>query len=259
MGARAARNHARVGELHHRFRQLGAATGDSAAPTDSSGASTSTTSSTGATTSTRQEGLETFANGGNSIPYSPIELYLAGWLAPEEVPDLWVGKNAEWVIEDGTVKTNEKGEFVFRAREVEIWSIERIVAKHGARPPDHRGAQRRFRGAFVLLVDALSPGEPEELDTLGGQLEAFARDGDDGLSYRYNFWEGTGGRANLRLDGLGELKRAVSAVESRSAIPAPHARSEDPGEEPHDHDQWQEYDDGEEGLDGEDMWMTGRP
>ena len=162
----------------------------------------------------------TFANGGNSVPYSPIELYLAGWVGPAEVPDLWLGKNAHWVIEGGKFKQNEKGEFVFRAPEVEIWSIERIIAQHGARRPDHRSAQRSFRGAYVLLVDATSPGEPEQLDMLGRQLEAFTRAGDDGLPNRYNFWEGTGGRASLRLDGLGELKGAATAVEPRIAVPA---------------------------------------
>ena len=85
----------------------------------------------------------TFANGGNSVPYSPIELYLAGWVGPAEVPDLWLGKNAHWVIEGGKFKQNEKGEFVFRAPEVEIWSIERIIAQHGGATsgPPKRPAQ----------------------------------------------------------------------------------------------------------------------
>ena len=200
----------------------------------------------------------TFANGGNSVPYSPIELYLAGWVGPAEVPDLWLGKNAHWVIEGGKFKQNEKGEFVFRAPEVEIWSIERIIAQHGARRPDHRSAQRSFRGAYVLLVDATSPGEPEQLDMLGRQLEAFTRAGDDGLPNRYNFWEGTGGRASLRLDGLGELKGAATAGEPRIAVPARPNAGENLGEEDHEHHHWNEYEDGEVGPDGEDMWMTRR-
>ena len=109
--------------------------------------------------------------------------------------------------------------------------------------------------AFVLLVDASSPGQREQLDTLGRQLEAFAREGDDGLPIRYNFWEGTGGRASLRLDGLGELKRAATAVEPRISIAAPPTPGGDL-EEAHKHKHWQEYDHSEEGPDGEDRWMT---
>ena len=198
----------------------------------------------------------TFANGGNSVPYSPIELYLAGWIGPEDVPDLWLGRNAQWVIEGGQLKRSEDGMFVFRAPDVEFWSIERITAQHGARRPDHRGAQRRFRAAFVLLVDALSPGESEQLDMLGPQLRAFVREGDDGFPTRYNFWEGTGGRASLRLGGLGELPRAATAVTLRVAIAAPPTPGEEPGEETHEHHDWYEYDHGEEGPVGEDMWVT---
>ena len=44
----------------------------------------------------------TFANGGNSVPYSPIELYLAGWIGPEDVPDLWLGRNARGSSKGGS-------------------------------------------------------------------------------------------------------------------------------------------------------------
>ena len=66
----------------------------------------------------------TFANGGNSVPYSPIELYFAGLIPPEEVPDLWVAVDGERA-DDGT----------FTASDVRDYSIEDIVAEHGRRVP----------------------------------------------------------------------------------------------------------------------------
>ena len=38
-----------------------------------------------------------FGTLGNDLPYSPIELYLAGLIAPEEVPDLWVANDGRLV------------------------------------------------------------------------------------------------------------------------------------------------------------------
>ena len=92
-----------------------------------------------------------FSYGGystNNIFYSPIELYLAGFIPPEEVPDLWVA-------EDGQPVLNEDGEWDFKsftASRVKTYTIDDIIAEHGPRMPDHSQAQKDFRAAVILLV-----------------------------------------------------------------------------------------------------------
>ena len=41
-----------------------------------------------------------FYGSGGQPPYSPIELYLAGLIPPEEVPDLWVAEDGEFFLSD---------------------------------------------------------------------------------------------------------------------------------------------------------------
>ena len=100
----------------------------------------------------------TVANGGNSVPYSPIELYLAGLIPPEEVPDLWVAKDGRWLNEYDDARNR-----LFTASEIETWSIERIVREHGLRMPNFRHSQKHFRAAAILLVDDLFPETREQL------------------------------------------------------------------------------------------------
>ena len=139
----------------------------------------------------------TFANGGNSLPYSPIELYFAGLVPPEEVPDLWVAKDGRWLREE-----DESGNRIFTASEVETWTIQRIVEEQGARVPDWRSSQKSFRGAVVLIADDWFPATSRVLRELAGELRTFSRPGADGFGSSFNFWEATGGRATLKVDGL---------------------------------------------------------
>ena len=153
----------------------------------------------------------TFANGGNSLPYSPIELYFMGLIPPAQVPALWVAEDGAWSNEQDT-----SGNQIFTASQVSTWSIDRIVAEHGARIPDSNQSQKHFRAALILIVDALHPAEQSTLDDLSSQVKTFTHTGPDASSL-FNFWEATGGRATLTMDGLsayrkpsGSSKRKVS-------------------------------------------------
>ena len=154
----------------------------------------------------------TIANGGNSLPYSPIELYFAGLIPPSEVPDLWVAEDGEWLGED-----DSSGHPIFTASQVSTWSIERIVAEHGARLPDSSLSQKQFRAALILLVDQRHPALEAVLDRLSTEVQYFTYAGSDSGNHLFNFWEATGGRATLAMDGLSAYrtsgrvgKRAVS-------------------------------------------------
>ena len=135
-----------------------------------------------------------FANGGNSIPYSPIELYLAGFMPPDDVPDLWVANDGRW-----TADRDESGHSIFAATEVETWSVERIVEEHGARVPNWENSQKNFRAAAVLITDDWFPASEKVLSTLVESLSAFSKAGDDDDAL-FNFWEATGGRGTFETD-----------------------------------------------------------
>lgn len=169
----------------------------------------------------------TFANGGNRPPYSPIELYFAGYLPPEEVPDLFVAADGEWVVEDGETVLTEDGQAIFSASDVRTLKIEDIVADHGPRIPSMADAQWHFRVAIVLLTDDAHPATEEQLSLLGDHVSAFSLPGDDGR-HPHNFYEATGGRGSVAMGGLSEFRKtAPGAVRdlptSYGVVPEPFA------------------------------------
>ena len=169
----------------------------------------------------------TFANGGNRPAYSPIELYFAGYIPPEEVPDLWVAADGEWVVEDGSDVRTEDGHAVFSANDVKTYSIEDIVAKNGARVPSMADAQWHFRVAVVLLTDDDHPATTEQLDLLSQHAAWFSLPEVD-EHYLHNFFEATGGRGSVTMSGLSQYRKAApAAVEdlpaSYGVVPEPRA------------------------------------
>ena len=154
-------------------------------------------------------GFGTFANGGNSLPYSSIELYFAGLISPSEVPDLWVAEDGAWLWENGEWVQDDSGHPIFTASRVSTWSVDRIVSEHGARIPNSRNSQKSFRAAAILLVDQGHPAQQSTLDAMSAAVRQFTHAGsdDEGL---FNFWEATGGRATLAMDGLSTHRRAAA-------------------------------------------------
>ena len=153
----------------------------------------------------------TFANGGNGPPYSPIELYFAGYLPPEEVPDLWVAADGRWVVENGSLVRTEDGHGIFTATDVRTYSIEDIVAEHGARIPSMGDAQWHFRVAVVLLTDADHPATTGQLDLLSQHAASFSLQGSDGRDWLHNYHEATGGRGSVAMGGLSDFRKAGAA------------------------------------------------
>ena len=173
----------------------------------------------------------TFANGGNQVPYSPIELYFAGYLPPEEVPDLWVAADGEWVVDDGAVVQTERGDPVFSAPDVQTYSIEDIVDEHGPRVPSMAEAQWHFRVAVVLLVDANHPISVKTLNRLRDDARRFSSRASD-ASTLYNYFEATRGRGSVTMRGLGRFRKNVPAASdalpaSFGTVPAPYATTVD--------------------------------
>ena len=144
------------------------------------------------------------------IPFSPIELYVAGFIPPEDVPDLWVAEDGNWIYtEDGARVRDDNGHLIFTASKVRTYTIEDIIAEHGERIPDASQSQRDFRAAVILLVDEKHPAIEWQLDKLSDDVAAFSHPGPDENDYWFNFYEATGGRATITMDGLSQFQRST--------------------------------------------------
>ncbi len=160
-------------------------------------------------------------------PYSPLELYLAGLLPAEEVPDIWVARDGEWTYEN-----NDEHGRIFAASEVEDWSVERIIEEHGPRTPAVADSQKAFRAAFVLVADREHPPEREALEELSALLRGFSNPADDEDDETYNFYEATGGRATFATGDLTRWRKpgaeASLAATARAFDVRPFAASRSP-------------------------------
>lgn len=153
-----------------------------------------------------------FAPGGyasNWRPYSPIELYLAGFIPPEEVPDIWVGEGGDWLRnESGFLVYSEDGTRIFTVNRVWKYTIEHIIREHGERIPDSSASQKEFRAAVILVVYENQPALKWQIDQVSDHVKWFSNPEADGDDASYNFYEATGGRATMTMDGLSQfLKR----------------------------------------------------
>ena len=142
--------------------------------------------------------------------YCPIELYLAGLIPPEDVPDFRVAVDGEWVWdEEGSdIITDDKGYRVFTASGFETYTVDDIIAEHGPRVPDTSKAQKDFRVAVVLLVGTDYPATPAILDRLSYDVSWQSHPGDRDHMLRQgagNFYEATGGRGTIIMDSLSEF------------------------------------------------------
>tara|TARA_B110000503_G_scaffold115818_1_gene174429 strand:+ start:1358 stop:4150 length:2793 start_codon:yes stop_codon:yes gene_type:complete len=89
----------------------------------------------------------TFANGGNVLPYSNLELYLMGLIPSSEVEDI--------VSFKGISASNEEFHTLgqWRAEEKVVTTIEDIIADIGERIPDYTSSQKAFKALVLVLSD----------------------------------------------------------------------------------------------------------
>ena len=148
----------------------------------------------------------------NDGPYSPIELYLAGFVPPEEVPDLWIAEDGEILTDaEGYLLKADNGDWIFTGNRIRTYEIEDIIAEHGPRVPDYSRSQKDFTAAVILLISEEFPATRTNLEALSADVSWFSHPGVDQVDYKYNFYEATGGRGTITMDGLSQLKRRGSA------------------------------------------------
>gem|GEM_PF-979990 len=136
----------------------------------------------------QDNGDGTFTSTGRLKFYSPLDLYLAGFLAPGEVPPFRLidspGTDPARLSETGVTVSGE-------ARTVRI---EDVIAAEGPRVPAAGTAQHDFRAAFVYLV---RPGQTASADDLAA-IETVRR------AFETRFSVLTGGRGLLRIYPSGQ-------------------------------------------------------
>ena len=149
----------------------------------------------------------------SSEQYSPIELYLAGFIAPEEVPDFQTAEDGEWLLDErGYPVEDDNGYRIFTASGFKTHRIEDIIAEHGTRVPDHSQAQKDFRAAVILLISEDYPATRERLERLSDDVSWFSHAGKDESGPPVtNFYEATGGRGTITMTGLSQFQSRARA------------------------------------------------
>ncbi len=125
-----------------------------------------------------------------------------GLIPPAEVlNNIVIANGFEWT---------SSGEGRFTASSLTTRTMAQVIATDGARVPAHTASQRDFRVLYLMLSSG--PLTIEDWRSADKDVYDFALEGSDGSS-SYNFWEATGGRASVTMDGLlGSLKVTAPLV-----------------------------------------------
>lgn len=130
-----------------------------------------------------KDGFGTFANGGNSVPYSNVELYLMGMIPKSDLEAILVAENPE----------NAEGIGVFTADKITTYTPESLFNQHGARSPSYADSQKSFKAITVII--STSPISDERIEMTNSNLENFVKHGEPSAEWgsSNNFWMATGG------------------------------------------------------------------
>ena len=95
--------------------------------------------------------------GNSNVPYSPIELYLAGFLPAEEVPPIVVPRSVQC---SSLAYSADRTRVSFQASGLDTVTIDQIVSQlHGPRVPGYAEAQKNFKAAMIAVsARAAGPG-----------------------------------------------------------------------------------------------------
>lgn len=143
-----------------------------------------------------ENGFGTFANGGNSVPYGNLELYLMGLISVNELNDVQYAENPE-----------SQGSGKFTADEIITMTPAQLVSEHGSRVPSVQDSQKEFNAITVVLSHEKM--SDSDLATISTNLENFARESapDSSWNSAYNFWQATQEKALLTIQlSEGNLK-----------------------------------------------------
>jgi hypothetical protein len=132
----------------------------------------------------KADAFGTFANGGNRLPYAPLELYLMGLIPASEVPDT--------VSFSGLSATPEEfyGSQTWTAQQKITTPTTSIIEKLGVRSPDYLNSQKSFRALVLYLT---------ETELSDAEMADYARQITD---FEATFSWATGERAEISFQNL---------------------------------------------------------
>lgn len=145
----------------------------------------------------------TFANGGNSVPYSKLELFLLGFVQPSDLAPVEVALDAAW-------KNRIAGEFT--ATKWSTLSAQDLLSNLGARAPNFTKPQTFFRVATLVLTQKVSL-DANTVDSLNWSLSGFASQAVPSFTRHgadlalHSFTSATNGGALMRVGGLSQEVR----------------------------------------------------
>ena len=141
-------------------------------------------------------GFGTFANGGNSIPYSNLELWTMGLISDAELKPIQVAENAV-----------TSGSGTFTATAITTYTPAQIIARTLPAGRPSTLTPRAFR-ALVVVATTSATLPAETLNALNSDIEQFTMRSIPTIpSTGYNFWTATGMRATMRIANASELAR----------------------------------------------------
>lgn len=133
----------------------------------------------------------TIANGGNSLPYNSVELYLMGLIDSAAAGDVTITTNPEIVDQ-------QVGTIIFTADSVTTLSFDDFLSQSGIPPRTPALSTVNDYTSLTVLLSASVP-TIEEINETSEQARIFTATGDDG-SFLYNFNEATGFLATLSAE-----------------------------------------------------------
>ncbi|MFC1907013.1 hypothetical protein ACFLW8_02895 [Chloroflexota bacterium] len=138
-------------------------------------------------------GFGTFANGGNDVPYSNLELWTMGLVPDSELVSIDVAEDAS---------RNDAAKF--KATAIRTYSPNEIISRtiSGNRPS--MVTPRAFRG-LVVFATTRTTIDMATITQLNGGIEEFSMRSPSWGTH--NFWTATGMRASLHLAAASELAR----------------------------------------------------
>lgn len=136
------------------------------------------------------------ANGGNSVPYNQLELYLMGMIPVEEVEPFSVFRDVSDV-------ENNYYNCSFTSTQEEIYTPQRLVDELGERKPNYKESQKDFRVLFVVVTnDDLTE---EEVIHYNNMINEFCSNKKP--EKNHNFYSATGGRGTFTPGNISKSLR----------------------------------------------------
>jgi uncharacterized protein (TIGR02145 family) len=160
------------------------------------------------------------ANGGNSIPYNDVELYLMGMIPLSDVKDILLPIPYATDISHEDVAKNNPDVDVDRSRKYFMVPFEKkdgtpyqnagvtrksladILSENNIpqREPNYKNSQKDFK-VLTVLLDTKMPSR-YDVDVVSARVESLTFAGDDHNDRSYNFWEATRGKGTLNADNI---------------------------------------------------------